>query len=94
MMQEIPTIPSSEITPEPIYLSRRKFMLGIGSLALSSALLAACGGAAPATPSAKAVSYTHLRANETVLGLVCRLLLEKKKSRSSDPTLLAQGFSD
>ena len=53
MMQEIPTIPSSEITPEPIYLSRRKFMLGIGSLALSSALLAACGGAAPATPSAE-----------------------------------------
>ena len=24
------------------------------------------------------VSYTHLRANETVLDLVCRLLLEKK----------------
>ena len=29
-------------------------------------------GAAP-------VSYTHLRAHETVLDLVCRLLLEKKK---------------
>ena len=28
---------------------------------------------------AKAVSYTHLRAHETVLDLVCRLLLEKKK---------------
>ena len=26
-----------------------------------------------------AVSYTHLRAHETVLDLVCRLLLEKKK---------------
>mgnify|MGYP003381538920 CR=1 FL=1 len=26
------------------------------------------------------VSYTHLRAHETVLDLVCRLLLEKKKS--------------
>ena len=25
------------------------------------------------------VSYTHLRAHETVLDLVCRLLLEKKK---------------
>ncbi|VUF54222.1 hypothetical protein, partial [Escherichia phage Lambda_ev110] len=24
------------------------------------------------------VSYTHLRAHETVLDLVCRLLLEKK----------------
>eukprot|EP00656_Telonema_subtile_P035812 TRINITY_DN39768_c0_g1_i1.p1 TRINITY_DN39768_c0_g1~~TRINITY_DN39768_c0_g1_i1.p1 ORF type:complete len:270 (+),score=53.08 TRINITY_DN39768_c0_g1_i1:100-909(+) len=27
------------------------------------------------------VSYTHLRAHETVLDLVCRLLLEKKKTR-------------
>ena len=27
------------------------------------------------------VSYTHLRAHETVLDLVCRLLLEKKKSK-------------
>ena len=29
-----------------------------------------------------AVSYTHLRAHETVLDLVCRLLLEKKKSNT------------
>ena len=28
-----------------------------------------------------AVSYTHLRAHETVLDLVCRLLLEKKKQQ-------------
>ena len=28
------------------------------------------------------VSYTHLRAHETVLDLVCRLLLEKKKNYS------------
>ena len=28
----------------------------------------------------EAVSYTHLRAHETVLDLVCRLLLEKKKT--------------
>ena len=27
------------------------------------------------------VSYTHLRAHETVLDLVCRLLLEKKKHK-------------
>ena len=27
------------------------------------------------------VSYTHLRAHETVLDLVCRLLLEKKNIR-------------
>ena len=28
------------------------------------------------------VSYTHLRAHETVLDLVCRLLLEKKKQKT------------
>ena len=31
------------------------------------------------TPGIHTVSYTHLRAHETVLDLVCRLLLEKKK---------------
>src|SRR5665811_45114 len=30
-------------------------------------------------PYLESVSYTHLRAHETVLDLVCRLLLEKKK---------------
>ena len=29
------------------------------------------------------VSYTHLRAHETVLDLVCRLLLEKKKKHKT-----------
>ena len=29
------------------------------------------------------VSYTHLRAHETVLDLVCRLLLEKKKQQTN-----------
>ena len=37
-----------------------------------SALVRADGAVEP-------VSYTHLRAHETVLDLVCRLLLEKKK---------------
>jgi len=32
-----------------------------------------------AKTGAETVSYTHLRAHETVLDLVCRLLLEKKK---------------
>mgnify|MGYP003381513177 CR=1 FL=1 len=34
--------------------------------------------------SAVPVSYTHLRAHETVLDLVCRLLLEKKKEDTTD----------
>ena len=32
------------------------------------------------------VSYTHLRAHETVLDLVCRLLLEKKKVKKQKKT--------
>ena len=32
------------------------------------------------------VSYTHLRAHETVLDLVCRLLLEKK-NKTNSPTV-------
>ena len=32
------------------------------------------------------VSYTHLRAHETVLDLVCRLLLEKKKQEDLHTT--------
>ena len=32
------------------------------------------------------VSYTHLRAHETVLDLVCRLLLEKKKKKTQVET--------
>ena len=36
----------------------------------------------------KAVSYTHLRAHETVLDLVCRLLLEKKKTTNTTTHLL------
>ena len=36
--------------------------------------------------SSKAVSYTHLRANETVLDLVCRLLLEKNKNNTTHTT--------
>ena len=35
------------------------------------------------------VSYTHLRAHETVLDIVCRLLLEKKK-RSRTQILICQ----
>ena len=32
------------------------------------------------------VSYTHLRAHETVLDLVCRLLLEKKQQNKKKKT--------
>ena len=37
-------------------------------------------------PRVTSVSYTHLRAHETVLDLVCRLLLEKKKKKNENST--------
>ena len=36
----------------------------------------------------EAVSYTHLRAHETVLDLVCRLLLEKKKNTTTSEQVI------
>src|SRR5665647_3757180 len=51
----------------------------LGGAALDRIGLGAQPGARPgATPGA--VSYTHLRAHETDSYLVCRLLLEKKKT--------------
>ena len=41
---------------------------------------AALGGFVPVSGGFWAVSYTHLRAHETVLDLVCRLLLDKNKT--------------
>jgi methionine sulfoxide reductase catalytic subunit len=45
-------IKPSEITPEEVYLSRRRFMTGMGALAVSSLVLAACGSAQPSPTSA------------------------------------------
>ena len=42
MSESYPKIPSSEITPEHLYHSRRRFMKGAGAIAMA-ALLAACG---------------------------------------------------
>ena len=48
-------------------------------------LLQAKYGIGEVTAAHPPVSYTHLRAHETVLDLVCRLLLEKKKSQTAHP---------
>ena len=40
--------------------------------------------------SIDSVSYTHLRAHETVLDLVCRLLLEKKNTTTTICTIQKQ----
>ena len=54
----------------------------------------------PATDTLSPASYTHLRAHETVLALVCRLLLEHKKTTATQssgaplpyPILVSAGF--
>ena len=49
-------IRSSEITPEHVYLSRRKLMKGIGAVALSSVALAACGTQGSSSPQGSTAS--------------------------------------
>jgi sulfoxide reductase catalytic subunit YedY len=44
-------IKPSEITPEHIYVSRRRFMKGVGALAAGAAILAACGPAGEPLPT-------------------------------------------
>ncbi len=51
--------------------------LSFGAFPAGRPLTAACG--------AGPVSYTHLRAHKTEADLVCRLLLEKKKSDGGSP---------
>ena len=56
-------------------------LLGTGGAFAQSSTTAQQPGATPAVDCP--VSYTHLRAHETVLDLVCRLLLEKKNKRET-----------
>ena len=49
------------------------------SVVIAIAVLAVTFSTKHGLAQVKPVSYTHLRAHETVLDLVCRLLLEKKK---------------
>ena len=53
-----------------------------GFVALATAFTDQASEKHPACFAIAAVSYTHLRAHETVLDLVCRLLLEKKKKKT------------
>jgi len=62
-MIKFPKIPSSEITPEHVYLSRRQFIQGLG-LAAGSMALAACGAPAP-TNTGNATPATGLTPGAT-----------------------------
>ncbi len=57
-------IHSSEITPEHVYLSRRKFLVAMG-LGASHALLSACGRAFPTVPIASTAEHTPAAEGET-----------------------------
>eukprot|EP00657_Telonema_sp_P-1_P000306 TRINITY_DN1056_c0_g1_i1.p1 TRINITY_DN1056_c0_g1~~TRINITY_DN1056_c0_g1_i1.p1 ORF type:complete len:198 (+),score=29.35 TRINITY_DN1056_c0_g1_i1:183-776(+) len=57
--------------------SRMSYFIGAGVGLVVSAIT----GAGASSNGTIPVSYTHLRAHETVLDLVCRLLLEKKKKK-------------
>ena len=57
-----------------------------GVQASASTISPVCG--APIPDRIRPVSYTHLRAHETVLDLVCRLRLEKKKITSTRSGLI------
>jgi methionine sulfoxide reductase catalytic subunit len=59
---DIPKIPSSEITPEHVYINRRQFMRGVG-LTAGALALAAC-----ATPGAKSVPATAPSASASPAG--------------------------
>jgi sulfoxide reductase catalytic subunit YedY len=57
-------IKPSEITPEHIYMSRRRFMKGVGALVASSVVLAACGTQDP-QPTAPPVAKVNPTASPT-----------------------------
>ena len=67
-----------DLVPEAVYkLTHTQMAEDI--VAFSSAIPPFASELQQITVNIAAVSYTHLRAHETVLDLVCRLLLEKKK---------------
>ena len=58
--------------------SKNLFKLAVATTVFTS-FIALSGCASKPEVVVTAVSYTHFRAHETVLDLVCRLLLEKQK---------------
>jgi sulfoxide reductase catalytic subunit YedY len=60
----------SEITPEHVYISRRKFMVDIGALVASSLVLSACGGVLSSSKGRQAPSPTPASAEPSPEGSV------------------------
>ena len=62
-----------------VYYNKRKYTELIGAVDMISEQLQILSVQGTVIP----VSYTHLRAHETGRNLVCRLLLEKKKTKNT-----------
>ena len=56
-------------------------LAALDALGVGQVMLTGDNAATAEAVGRRPVSYTHLRAHETVLDLVCRLLLEKKHNR-------------
>ena len=57
--------------------------IGVSSLGIVTLISVFMGAVITIQTVYNPVSYTHLRAHETVLDLVCRLLLENKKNNKT-----------
>lgn len=83
-------IRSSEITPEHVYLNRRKFMVGAGSLAAGALALAACN--MPATP--EAASEESVAASGAESTGASELMLEEVPAALNHDELFASAETD
>ena len=68
----------------------KRAMWVVAPIAVITALVIAVLDLTSGRTITKAVSYTHLRAHETVLDLVCRLLLEKKTHKKKKKKITTQ----
>jgi sulfoxide reductase catalytic subunit YedY len=66
-------IDSSEITPEHLYLSRRRFLVGIGALVANSAILAACARQNPSANTEPVPTLVPTVVGETAVAATATL---------------------
>ncbi len=83
----------SEITPEHIYMSRRKFMVGVGALVASSAALAACGAPQPVAPAAAEVPSTTAAGPEAAVAQAETPAEDTKPAASKDTDELGDALT-
>lgn len=87
-------IKSSEITPEHIYLSRRKFMVGVGALAASMAALAACSPQQSSAPPAATSTPAKPAAGQTPPTAAAQAAAPAGVSQPAEPTATVAPTTD